>query len=193
MSASKPASNGRSRAGEPNFALKDLAEYLGLAPATVSLVMNGSGVAQSISRETKDRIFAAAKKFNYRPNFFARCLRTRRSFTIGIMVPEVSEGYTAIVMSGIEDHLLQEGYFYFVASHRFQPDLIDEYPDLFLYRSVDGLIAVNTPWQRQLPVPVVTISSHHAVKGVTSIVLDHRRAAEVSLNHLLDLGHADLD
>jgi LacI family transcriptional regulator len=192
MSASKPASNGRSRAGEPNFALKDLSEYLGLAPATVSLVMNGSGVAESISRETKDRIFAAAKKFNYRPNFFARCLRTRRSFTIGIMVPEVSEGYTAIVMSGIEDHLLQEGYFYFVASHRFQPDLIDEYPDLFLYRSVDGLIAVNTPWKRQLPVPVVTISSHHAVKGVTSIVLDHRRAAEVSLNHLLDLGHRDI-
>ena len=159
MSASKPASNGRSRAGESNFALKDLAEYLGLAPATVSLVMNGSGVAESISPETKDRIFAAAKKFNYRPNFFARCLRTRRSFTIGIMVPEVSEGYTAIVMSGIEDHLLQEGYFYFVASHRFQPDLIDEYPDLFLYRSVDGLIAVNTPWQRQLPVPVVSVFS----------------------------------
>src|SRR5213076_1596692 len=79
-----------------------------------------------------------------------------------------------------------------VASHRFQPDLINEYPDLFLYRSVDGLIAVNTPWQRQLPVPVVTISSHHAVKGVTSIVLDHRRAAEVSLNHLLDLGHRDI-
>jgi len=192
MSASKSGSNGRGRAGEPNFALKDLAEYLGLAPATVSLVMNGSGVAQSISRETKDRIFAAAKKFNYRPNFFARCLRTRRSFTIGIMVPEVSEGYTAIVMSGIEDHLLQEGYFYFVASHRFQPDLIDEYPDLFLYRSVDGLIAVNTPWKRQLPVPVVTISSHHAVKGVTKIVLDHHHAADVALAHLVELGHRDI-
>ena len=44
------------------------------------------------------------------------------------MVPEVSEGYANLVMSGIEDHLLQEGYFYFVASHRHRADLIDEYP-----------------------------------------------------------------
>jgi DNA-binding LacI/PurR family transcriptional regulator len=59
------------------------------------------------------------------------------------MVPEVSEGYNAAVLGGIEDHLMHEGYFYFVASHRFRQDLIDEYPQLFLYRSVDGLIVVN--------------------------------------------------
>jgi DNA-binding LacI/PurR family transcriptional regulator len=171
------------------FGLKQLADYLGFAPATVSLVLNGSAVADTISPETKKLILDAAKKFNYRPNFFARCLRTKRSFTIGVMVSEVSEGYNATVLSGIEDHLLQEGYFYFVASHRFKQDLIDEYPQLFLHRSVDGLIVVNTPWHLDLPVPVVTVSSHHAVKGVTSIVLDHYRAAEVALQHLVELGH----
>ena len=171
------------------FSLKQLADYLHLAPATVSLVLNGSPVADTISTETKRLITDAAKKFNYRPNFFARCLRTKRSFTIGVMVPEVSEGYNATVLSGIEDHLLQEGYFYFVASHRFKSDLIDEYAQLFLHRSVDGLIIVNTPWHLNLPVPVVTVSSHDTVKGVTSIVLDHYRAAEVALRHLVELGH----
>lgn len=191
MATGKTGTSGRSRAQqvEAPFNLKKLAEHLGLAPATVSLVMNASPVAATISQETKDLIFAAARKFNYRPNFLARCLRTRRSFTIGVMVSEVSEGYNATVLSGIEDHLLQEGYFYFVVSHRFQPDLIDEYPQLFLYRSVDGLIVVNTPWHRKLPVPVVTVSSHHRVKGVTSIVLDHHRAAEVALQHLVEQGH----
>ncbi len=169
--------------------LKELAAHLGFAPATVSLVINRSAVADSIPQETKDQIFAAARKFNYRPNFFARSLRTQRSFTIGVIVPEVSEGYAAAVMSGIEDHLLQEGYFYFVASHRHRHDLIDEYPRLFVDRAVDGLIGVDTPWHHDLSVPVVTVSGHNEVKGVTNIVLDHPRAAELALRHLAQLGH----
>lgn len=171
------------------MSLKKLAEHLGLSPATVSLVTNRSPVADSIPQETKDRIFAAVRKFKYRPNFFARSLRTQRSFTIGVIVPEVSDGYSAAVMSGVEAYLLQEGYFYFVASHRHRADLIDEYPRMFLERSVDGLIAVDTPWHLNLSVPVVTVSGHNDVKGVTNIVLNHQRAAEVALKHLVQLGH----
>jgi DNA-binding LacI/PurR family transcriptional regulator len=172
-----------------SVSLKQLADYVELSPATVSLVMNRSPVADSIPQETKDRILAAARELNYRPNFLARSLRAQRSFTIGVIVPEVSEGYAAAVMSGIEDHLLQEGYFYFVASHRHRPDLIDEYPRILLGRFVDGFIAVDTPWPHDLPVPVVTISGHTESKGVTNIVLDHRRAAKIALKHLVELGH----
>jgi LacI family transcriptional regulator len=172
--------------------LKKLAEHLGLSPATVSLVINRSSVADSIPQETKDRIFAAARKFKYRPSFFARSLRTQRSFTVGVIVPEVSDGYSASVMSGVEDHLLQEGYFYFVASHRHRSDLIDEYPRMLLERSVDGLIAVDTPWHLNLSVPVVTVSGHNDVKGVTNIVLNHQRAAEIALKHLFHLGHRQI-
>jgi DNA-binding LacI/PurR family transcriptional regulator len=169
--------------------LKELAEYLSLSPATVSLVINRSPVADSIPQQTKDRVFAAARKFKYRPNFFARSLRAQYSFTIGVIVPEVSDGYSASVMSGIEDFLLQEGYFYFVVSHRHRADLIDEYPRLFVERSVDGLIAVDTPWSLSLSVPVVTVSGHNKVNGVTNIVLNHVLAAEVALKHLAELGH----
>jgi LacI family transcriptional regulator len=169
-----------------------LAQHLGLSPATVSLVINRSPVADSIPQETKDRVLSAARELNYRPNFFARSLRTQRSFTIGVMVPEVSEGYAAMVMSGIEDHLLNEGYFYFVASHRHRADLIEEYPQLFLGRSVDGLIAVDTPWHNDLTIPVVTVSGHNEVKGVTNIVLDHMHAADLALRHLLQLGHREI-
>lgn len=178
--------------GSKPVSLKELAERLGLSPATVSLVINGSHVADSIPQETKDRIFAAVRKYKYRPNFFARSLRAQRSFTIGVIVPEVSDGYSASVMSGVEDYLLQEGYFYFVVSHRHRADLIDEYPRLFLERSVDGLIAVDTPWTLSLSIPVVTVSGHNQVKGVTNIVLDHVRAAELALKHLSQLGHHDV-
>jgi DNA-binding LacI/PurR family transcriptional regulator len=191
----RKASKGGRRAvtvGAKPVSLKELAEILGLSPATVSLVINRSPVADSIPQETKDRILAAARKHKYRPNFFARSLRAKRSFTIGVIVPEVSDGYSASVMSGVEDHLLQEGYFYFVVSHRHRADLIDEYPRLFLERSVDGLIAVDTPWTLSLSVPVVTVSGHNQVKGVTNIVLDHERAAEVALQHLAQLGHQQI-
>ena len=174
------------------MSLKELAEHLGLAPATVSLVINRSPVADSIPQDTKDRIFAAVRKYKYRPNFFARSLRAQRSFTIGVIVPEVSDGYSASVMSGVENHLLHEGYFYFVVSHRHRADLIDEYPRLFVERSVDGLIAVDTPWTLSLSVPVVTVSGHNQVKGVTNIVLDHELAAEVALRHLAQLGHRQI-
>src|SRR6202140_3023529 len=180
------------RMGPKPVSLKELAERLGLSPATVSLVINRSPVADSIPQDTKDRILAAVRKYKYRPNFFARSLRAQRSFTIGVIVPEVSDGYSASVMSGVEDHLLQEGYFYFVASHRHRADLIDEYPRLFLERSVDGLIAVATPWTLSLSVPVVTVSGHNQVKGVTNIVLDHVRAAEIALKHLFQLGHREV-
>jgi DNA-binding LacI/PurR family transcriptional regulator len=189
---SKASSDATGRSASKPMSLKKLAEYLDLSPATVSLVINRSSVADSIPQTTKDRIFAAARKFRYRPNFFARSLRTQRSFTIGVIVPEVSDGYSASVMSGVENYLLQEGYFYFVASHRHRADLIDEYPRMFLERSVDGLIAVDTPWHLNLSVPVVTVSGHNDVKGVTNIVLNHLRAADVALKHLHHLGHRQI-
>src|SRR5271154_4391734 len=191
----RPKSKGTSdarKSSSSGVSLKLLAEHLGLSQAAVSFVINRSPAAKSIPQRTQELIRKAARELNYRPNHLARSLRQQRSYTIGVVVPEISEGYAALVMSGVEDHLLQEGYFYFVVSHRHRADLIDEYPRLFLERSVDGLIAVDTPWTLSLSVPVVTVSGHNQVKGVTNIVLDHVRAAEVALKHLAQFGHRDI-
>lgn len=102
------------------ISLKELAACLNLSPATLSIVLNGSALAEAIPKETKDRIFEAAKKFNYRPNFIARSLRSARTFTLGVLAPEISSGYASEVLGGIEKHLLNEGYFYFVVSHHHQ-------------------------------------------------------------------------
>src|SRR5262249_52955317 len=172
--------------------LKALAEHLQLSPATVSLVINRSPAAKSIPQRTQDRIRAAARELNYRPNFMARSLRQQRSFTIGVVVPEISEGYAALVMSGVEDHLLQEGYFYFVVSHRHREDLIEEYPLLLQQRAVEGLIAVDTAVAGAAQVPLVAVSGHRELPGVTNIVLDHARAAQLAMEHLTKLGHKQI-
>src|SRR5262252_6623028 len=174
---------------EQKVNLRELAEHLGLSVATVSLVMNRSPAAKSIPHHTQARVRAAARQFNYRPNLMARSLRQKRSFTIGVIVPEISEGYAALVMSGIEDHLLQEGYFYFVVSHRHRDELIEEYPLMLQQRAVEGLIAVDTAITSAAQVPLVAVSGHRELPGVTNIVLDHARAAALAMEHLAKLGH----
>src|SRR5512138_943700 len=89
--------------------LKFLAEHLGLSPTTVSLVLNNSPRAKSIPQGTKDRVIEAARTFNYRPNFFARYLNSKQSFTVAVIIPEIAEGYAASVLSGIESRLARAG------------------------------------------------------------------------------------
>jgi LacI family transcriptional regulator len=173
----------------PSVSLKELAAHLGLSQTTVSRVVNKSPAANRIPESTQKRVFEAATRLKYEANIFARGLRSKRSFTIGVMVPEISEGYSAMVLSGIEDALLQEGFFYFVVSHRHRPELLAGYPQLLLSRAVEGIIAIDTPMQERLPVPVVAVSGHKHQEGVVNIQLDHRKAVRLALEHLYRLGH----
>ena len=168
--------------------LKELAEHLNLSPATVSLVMNRTKAASAIPEETQRRIFQAAKELNYRPNFYARSLRMQRTFTIGILHPDLSD-YVALLTSGIEDYLMGEGYFYFAAGHRNNPELIEEYPLIMLDRAVEGIIAIDTPIMHSLQLPVVIVAGHRNIEGATNVIIDHRRAAELALGHLVRMGH----
>lgn len=180
------------KSSRDSVSLKTLADHLGLSKTAVSLVINRVPAADSIPQRTQDLIRAAARELNYRPNHLAKSLRQQRSFTIGVVVPEISEGYAAAVLSGIEDHLLQEAYFYFVVSHRHREELIREYPHLLQQRAVEGLIAVDTALSEGAQVPLVAVSGHRDVPGVTNIVLNHSRAAALALEHLTTLGHRQL-
>jgi LacI family transcriptional regulator len=174
--------------GRP-VSLKTLAAHLDLSPTTISLVLNNSPAARAIPQETQERIVAAARHFSYRPNPIARSLRSQRTFTLGVFVPELSEGYSALVLSGIEDHLLGADYFYFTATHRHKPERIDEYTRLFAERCVEGLVYVDTPLAAPPSLPTVIVSGHQNLPGVTNIVLNHERAARLALEHLAGLGH----
>jgi DNA-binding LacI/PurR family transcriptional regulator len=168
--------------------LKTLAAYLNLDPTTVSVVLN-EVPGRSIPEATRERIRKAALKFNYQPSFLARSLRNRRTMTIGILVPVLADGYHAEVMTGIGDRLLEEKYFYFIAHHRHRTDLIAQYPRMLISRGAEGLITIDTNLVDELPLPVVAIAGHRSMNGVTNVVLDHHRAAELSLRHLYDAGH----
>src|SRR5260221_722112 len=138
--------------------LKQLATHLNLSPTTLSWVLNDSPSATSIPQQTKDRIHAAAREFNYRPNFLARSFRAQKTHTLGVIIPELSDGYSAMVLSGVEEALMEAGYFYFLASHRHRENLLDVYPQMFVDRRVEGIIAVYTRTELPIDIPMVSVS-----------------------------------
>lgn len=180
-----------SRIPQKPVSLKQLAAHLGLDPATVSVVLNDVP-GRSIPQRTRERIKAAARELHYHPNLLARSLRSRETKTIGILVPELGDGYHTQVMSGIGDCLIQSGYFYFTAHHRHKPELIEEYTRMFIGRGAQGIIAVDTLFEHSISIPVVAVAGHRRIKGITNVLLDHHRAAELTLSHLHALGHRQI-
>src|SRR5712692_9979467 len=179
----------RSGQKSPVMTLKAVAQHLGLTPGTVSAVLNDSPSARSIPQQTKDRIQAAAKELNYRPNFFARTLRNKRTYTIGVIAEEIGDSYGSLVISGIEEYLRKRDYFFLTVAHRHDPALLNRYSQLLSERGVEGIITVDTTVQEAPALPTVAVAGHKKWKGVTNIVLDHERAAILALNHFKDLKH----
>ena len=169
--------------------LRELAQHLGLSQTTVSRVVNQSPGAARISPQTRDRVMEAAVKLNYRPSILARSLRSKHSMIVSVIVPEISEGYATAVLSGIEEALLLAGYFYFVVSHRHRRELLRDYPSLLVSRAVEGIIAVDSAIEGDVPVPVVSVSGQHRRTSGVNIELDHTLAARYALEHLKCLGH----
>jgi len=169
--------------------LREVAEHVGLAAGTVSAVLNKAPSARAIPERTRQRIQAAALELNYRPNFLARSLRKKRTYTVGLIIEEIGDAYGSLVISGIEAYLRQHNYFFLTVIHRHDASMLREYSQLLLERGVEGFITVDTSLLEALPLPTVSVAGHRTLKGVTNIVLDQERGARVALEHLLALGH----
>jgi DNA-binding LacI/PurR family transcriptional regulator len=186
MLTRKPA-NGASR-----ITLSELAKRLGLSKTTVSVVLNDSPLAQSIAPETRERILRMAEKERYRPNFFARYLNNKRSMTIGVISPDIGEGYVAEVFAGIEEQLMGSPYQVFVSSHQWSPERLERSINFHLERGIEGLILINSPLPFDVDVPVVTIGGYGRPRNGTRVTIDNRAGIKEALAHLVSLGHRNI-
>src|ERR1700752_812259 len=182
---------GDAKKGHP-VTLQMLAEQVGLTKGTCSAVLNKTAASWSVPAHTQERIIQAARELNYRPSFYARNLGVKRTFMIGVVTQEIGDFYGSPIISGIERYLRQKNYFFLTVAVRDNPKLLETYSHLLLDRGVEGLITVDTLVDRPLPLPAIAIPGHRRVDGVTNIVLDHRKAAWLALNHLTALGHRQI-
>jgi DNA-binding LacI/PurR family transcriptional regulator len=169
--------------------LRSVAELVGLTASTVSAVLNGSSASHSVPEHTKKRILTAARALDYRPNFFARSLRVKRTYMIGVILEEIGDAYGSLVISGIERYLRKQNFFFLTVAHRHDQKLLATYSTMLRERGVEGFITVDTSLTEEPTLPTVAVPGHRKIKRMTNIVLDHRRAASMALKHLVDLGH----
>jgi LacI family transcriptional regulator len=177
---------------QPKVTLKFLAEHLGLSRTTISIVLNNAARAETIAPATRERILAAAKRFDYKPNFLGRSLNNGRSYLIAVISPDLSEGYTSTLLAGIEQHLLNSEYQFFVASHHWSESRLARTATLFAERGVEGVIIVNTPHVPRIHVPTVLIGRHAPESEGSSLIVDNFSGVLAAIRHLKDLGHRNI-
>lgn len=138
--------------------LKTVAERVGLAPCSVSAVLNDTPASRTIPQTTKDRIFRAASELNYRPNFWARSLRTKRTRMIAVVAGDFGNPAVARVIAAAQERLHRRGYL-LVLGTMAKGDSA-HFPAYLRQRGIEGLIAIDTavPEMMDLPVAAVDLS-----------------------------------
>lgn len=170
---------------------KDIQRVTGLSLATISKHYNGGTVRD----ENKAAIEQAAARLGFRPNGFARNLRSRRSGTIGVLLPALDNDFHLTVIAGVESALRAHGMSVIVSS---SPDAAAGAVDLLLDRMVDGIIAVPSlhdlrALQRAAAqVPVVQIDWRAEELHTDGVFLDNLAAGAMAARHLRDHGHERL-
>jgi LacI family transcriptional regulator len=181
--------------GQRRITLADVAELAGVDKAVVSRVVNADPLL-AIRPETRARVEAAIKQLDYRPNVAARTLRTARTGTVGLFIPDFANPVYAEIITGAESAALAHGQLLVTGSSSVTGHRAQTYLDLLGQGRVDGLLLAGdpvTPREQQaldsFGLPYLFLNRRHP--GVERyVVLDDERAAAMAVTHLLDLGHS---
>ena len=175
--------------------LRDVARVAGVHPATVSRALNEETRAL-VNEETARRVLKAAEELGYRPNPIARGLKTNRSYTIGVLIPDLTNPLFPPILRGIEDCLETAGYTPLIANTDNDPEreLLDS--QTMRARQVDGIIAATARRDHRLHdalieagTELVLVNRRQEEIPVSSATADDRMGMRLSVEHLLSLGH----
>ncbi len=178
--------------------IRDVAKESGFSSTTVSIVLNNAPRARYIPAVTKKRIERAAEKLGYRPNLFARSLRSKRSHTVGVIVFDMTDPFCTLVLRGIENTLYQSSYLPILTDVHNERSRFERYLEMLLDRRVEALIVVAN-WLfvdidvladlEKSSIPTVTIGRELKTDSVSSVMVDNELGARVALEHLYSMGH----
>lgn len=143
--------------------LRTVAEQVGLAPCSVSAILNNTPASQAIPQSTKDRVFRAAAELNYRPNPWARSLRTKRTRMVTVVTPDFGRAAVARVVAGLQSRLNRSGYL-LVLGAADSADSIHSCAQ-FLQHGIEGVVAIDAAVPRQLDIPVADVDLGYLSSG----------------------------
>jgi LacI family transcriptional regulator len=198
LSAPRQQRTGPSRLKSSAVTIRDVAKASGFSSTTVSIVLNNAPLARYIPLVTKKRIETAAKKLGYRPNLFARSLRSKRSHTVGVMVFDMTDPYCTLVLRGIENSLYQLNLLPILTDVHNERSRFERYLEMLLDRRIEGLIVLAN-WLfldinliadlEKNSIPAIMIGRELRTDTVSSVIVDNELGGHAALEHLYSLGH----
>lgn len=173
--------------------IHDVAKRAKVSIATVSRVLNASD--HKVNAETAEKVRQAVKDLDYRPNALARALQMKKTMTIGVIIPDISNHYYAEIVRGIQSVADREGYNIILQNTDRNPDQIVKSIYLLREKIVDGIIfsggTINGYEQlsalKELRDRVVVIGRHDV--NFPAIMVDNIAGATLAVEHLIDTGH----
>jgi len=181
-----------------NVTIKDIAKQLGVSTATVSRVLNNNGYASS---EIREKVLSTAKKLNYRPNALARSLKKHQTYTIGVVVPDISNPYFMKISKGIEDTVNPHGYHFIFASGEENAIKEKEVLNILFEKRVDAIVLATSGQNEEtvekitssgIPIILVDRELEDNQHSIDYIGEDNFKTAYELTNFLLDQGHTRL-
>jgi LacI family transcriptional regulator len=177
--------------------IKDIARKTGLGLATISKYINGGNVRE----KNRAAIEQAIKELDFKINEIARSLKTSRSKTIGVVIPELSNGFITSIVSVMEDILMREGYGVLVCDCRTQVRREREAMEFLLGKMADAVVLMSaapdgrhleTVLERGIPVVLLDRLLPDVEGKVDAVLVDNFKAAFDSTNYLLKRGHREI-
>jgi len=175
--------------------LKDVAKLAGVHPATASRALN-ERTAGMVSEETAERVRRAAEDLGYRVNRMARGLKTKRSLTIGMLIPDITNPFFPSMVRGAEDGLHGAGYTLVLADTDNDPAQDRAHRDVMLERQVDGFLVATAHRRDALVdeliadgVPFVLVNRTVDRGPVAAVIPDDHAGMALAVEHLYELGH----
>jgi LacI family transcriptional regulator len=188
----------RKRSASTAITIRDVAERSGFSSATVSIVLNNAPLARYIPDTTKGRIQRAASQLGYRPNLFARSLRSQRSHTVGIMVSDMTDPYCTLVLRGMENALYQASFLPILTDVHNERSRFERYLEMLLDRRIEGLVVLAN-WLfldinvladiEKSKIPTAIVGCELKNDHINSLIVDNAQGARAALEHLISLGH----
>jgi LacI family transcriptional regulator len=172
--------------------LDDVARRAGVSRSTASRALNGIG---ELSPETRKSVVRAAEALDYRPSPLARSLRTRRSHTVGLVVPTVSHSFYAAVTNGAQSVLEEHGWRLILVDSGDNAEAVSRAVQTLLDHEVDGVLMSTTPvgadrFNALLDgTPCVFIDEVAPGAGVGNVVLENERGIQMLVDHMIGHSH----
>lgn len=169
------------------ISIKKIAELSGVSVATVSRVINNNG---RFSEETRKKVLKVIRENNYQTNNVAKSLRMHKSYTVGILVPDITNPFFSNTVQIIEKNLFEKGYSTIICNTARSRDKELEYVKILESKIIDGLIVISgfkTFDRKNLPddLPVICIDRSPADSTIAFVGSDHYEGAVMATEFLL--------